>query len=117
MVAADDYAGMVSRALRTPESADRRLYVFGPEPLTIPDALRLYCRVVEGGKRIVTVPLPAMKAINRLFMGGAMSRELGLMVLMQRLGEPSDVPDAARVLGPATTRLRDWCERRAVGAP
>lgn len=116
MVAAGDYAGMVSRALRTPESAGRRLYVFGPEPLTIPEALRLYCRVVEGGKRVVTVPLPVMKAINRVFMDGAMSRELGLMGVMQRLGEPSDVPDAAEVLGPATTRLREWCERRAAGA-
>ncbi|HZC14522.1 MAG TPA: NAD(P)H-binding protein [Thermoleophilaceae bacterium] len=48
MVAAGDYAGMVSRALRTPESVGRRLYVFGPEPLTIAEALRLYCRVVEG---------------------------------------------------------------------
>ncbi len=84
--------------------------------MTIAEALRLYSAVVEGAKRVVTVPLPVMKAINRLFMGGAMRRELGLMALMQRLGEPSDVPDAAEVLGPATTRLREWCERRAAGA-
>ncbi len=116
MVAADDYAAMVSRALRTPESAGRRLYVFGPESLTISEALRLYCRVVEGGKRVVTVPLPVMKVVNRLFMGGAMSRELALMAVMQRLGEPSNVPDAAAVLGPATTTVGAWCERRAVGA-
>ncbi len=57
-----------------------------------------------------------MKAINRVFMGGAMRRELDLMGVMQRLGEPSDVPDAAEVLAPATTRLREWCERRAAGA-
>ena len=117
MVAAGDYAGMVSRALRTPESASRHLYVFGPKPLTIAEALRLYSAVVEGAKRVVTVPLPVMKGINRFFMGGAMRRELGLMDLMQRLGEPSDVPDAAQVLGPATTTLRQWGERRAAGAP
>ena len=72
----------------------------------------MYCRLVERGKRVVTVPLPVMKAINRAFMGGGMSRELALMTVMQRLGEPSDVPDAAEVLGPATTTLREWCGRR-----
>ena len=64
MVTADDYAAMVSRALTTPESAGRRLYVFGPEPLTLVEALRIYCRLVEGGKRVVTVPLPVMKAVT-----------------------------------------------------
>ena len=115
MVAADDYAAMVSRALRTPESAGRRLYVFGPEPLTLSGALRLYCRIVEGGRRVVTVPLPLMRTVNRVFMGGALSRQLALMAVMQRLDEPSKVPDAADVLGPATTTLRAWCERRAMG--
>lgn len=115
MVAADDYAAMVSAALRTSESAGRRLYVFGPEPLTLSDALRLYCRIVEGGRRVVTVPLSVMRTVNRVFMGGAMSRELALMAVMQRLGEPSKVPDAGDVLGPATTTLRAWCERRAMG--
>jgi uncharacterized protein YbjT (DUF2867 family) len=43
MVAADDYARMVSAALRTPESSGLHLYVFGPEPLTISEALRIYC--------------------------------------------------------------------------
>ena len=46
-------------------------------------------------------------------MGGAMSRELPLMAVMQRLGEPTSVPDAAEVLGPATTTLHMWCEHRA----
>jgi uncharacterized protein YbjT (DUF2867 family) len=90
MVAADDYARMVSAALRTPESSGLHLYVFGPEPLTISEALRIY-----------------------LFMGGAMSRELGLMTVMQRLGEPTDVLDAGAVLGAATTTVRAWCERRS----
>jgi uncharacterized protein YbjT (DUF2867 family) len=113
MVAADDYARMVSAALRTPESSGLHLYVFGPEPLTISEALRIYCRIVEGGKRVITMPLPVMRAMNRLFMGGAMSRELGLMTVMQRLGEPTDVLDAGAVLGAATTTVRAWCERRS----
>ncbi len=43
MVAASDFARMVSRAFRTPEAANRSFFVHGPEGITIPDALRLYC--------------------------------------------------------------------------
>lgn len=113
MVAADDYGAMVSRSLSVPESASQRLYVFGPEALTIGDALRVYCRIVEEGKRVLTAPLPVMRALNRTFMRGAMTRELDLMRVMQQVGEPTDVPDAAELLGPATTTLVDWCSRRA----
>jgi uncharacterized protein YbjT (DUF2867 family) len=113
MVAADDYATMVSRALRTPAAAGKHLFVFGPEAISIPDALRLYCRIVHGGKPVVTMPLPVMRAINRAFMRGGMSRELALMRLLQRVGEPTGVPEASELLGPATTTPRDWCERHA----
>lgn len=116
MVAAEDYAAMVSKALATPEAARRRLYVFGPEPISMPEALRLYCRVVHGGKPVVTMPLAVMRVINRLVMREAMTRELALMRVMQRVGEPTGVPEAGDLLGPATTSLRAWCQRRANGA-
>lgn len=115
IVAADDYAAMVCAAFATPEAAGKRLFVFGPEPIRLPDALRLYCRVVEGGKRVITMPLPVMAAINRAFMGGALTRELALMRLMQRVGEPAGAPEAADLLGPATTTLREWCVRQLEG--
>jgi uncharacterized protein YbjT (DUF2867 family) len=113
MVAADDYAAMVSRAFATPEAAGKRLFVFGPEAISIPDALRVYCSAVHGHRRVVTMPLTAMAAINRLLMSGAMTRELALMRVMQRVGEPTGVPDAGELLGPATTTLTQWCARRA----
>ncbi len=116
MVAAEDYAAMVSKALATPEAAGRRLYVFGPEAITLREALRLYCRVVHGGKPVVTMPLAVMRRINRLLMRGALTRELALMGVMQRVGEPTGVPEAGPLLGPATTTLEAWCQQRAKGA-
>jgi uncharacterized protein YbjT (DUF2867 family) len=117
IVAADDYAAMVSRALTTPAAAGKHLFVFGPEAISIPDALRLYCRLVHGGKRVITIPLPIMRAINRAFMRGGMSRDLALMRIMQRVGEPTGVPEASDLLGPAPTTLRQWCERHAQADP
>lgn len=116
MVAAEDYAALVSKALATPEAAGRRLYVFGPEAITLREALHLYCRVVHGGKPVVTMPLAVMRRINRLVMRGALTRELALMGVMQRVGEPTGVPEAGPLLGPATTTLQAWCQQRAKGA-
>lgn len=109
MVAAADYAAMVSRALRVPGAAGASLFVFGPEPVSIPDALRFYCKTARGGKPVITVPLPVMAAVSRAFMGGGMTREISLMRLMQRVGEPAGGPDAGDVLGAATTTLAQWC--------
>jgi NADH dehydrogenase len=113
MVAAADYAAMVSRAFRVPGAAGTSLFVFGPEPVSIPDALRFYCRAVGGGQPVITVPLPVMDVVNRAFMRGALSREISLMRLMQRVGEPAGGADAGDVLGAATTTLAQWCAGQA----
>lgn len=115
MVAADDYARMVSSAFATPEAAGEHLFVGGPEPISMPDALRVYCKVVHGGKPVVTMPLAVMDAINRVFMGGGLTRELSLMRVMQRVGEPIGGPDAGTLLVDARTTLAQWCARRAGG--
>jgi uncharacterized protein YbjT (DUF2867 family) len=43
MLAAEDFAAMVSRALSTDRTMDQILTVYGPEAYTIPAALRIYC--------------------------------------------------------------------------
>ena len=46
MVAASDFARMVSRAHQVPASWGREFYVHGPEAVTIPQALELYCSLL-----------------------------------------------------------------------
>jgi hypothetical protein len=114
MVAAGDFARMVSRSFRTPEAANWSFFVHGPEAITIPDALRLYCSVVEPGRRVVSMPLWFMSVVDRLFMRGRLRSTLQLMRVMQRVGERG-VPSAADgVLGAPMTTLRRWCEQRAL---
>ena len=112
MVAADDFARMVSVAFRTPEAANRTFSVHGPEAVTIPDALRLYCSLVEPGKRVVSVPLRLMAIADKLLMRGRLRGTVGLMGEMQRTGERGDPSEADRVLRAPTTTLRRWCEQR-----
>ncbi len=90
MVAAHDFARMVSRSFRTPEAANRSFFVHGPDAVTIPDALRLYCSMVEPGKRVVTVPLWLMSLVDTLFMRRRLQSTLQLIRVMQRVGERGD---------------------------
>ena len=116
MVAASDFAQMVSRAFRLPEAANRDFFIWGPEALTIPDALRLYCSLVRPGTRVVTVPLGIMSLADRLVMGGRLQANLQLMRLLQRLGERGDPSEAASMLGPPATTVRRWCQQQAGAA-
>jgi uncharacterized protein YbjT (DUF2867 family) len=113
MVAASDFAGMVSRAFRLPEAANRDFFVHGPEAVTIPDALGLYCKLVQPGTRVVTVSLGIMSLADRLLMGGRLHANLQLMRLLQRLGERGDPYEATRLLGAPTTTVRQWCQQGA----
>ena len=115
MVAASDFAHMVCRAFRTPEAANRDFFIHGPEAVTIPAALGLYCKLVEPGTRVVTVPLGIMSLAGRLVMGGRLRANLQLMRLLQRLGERGDPADAVRLLGASTTTVGQWC-RQQTGA-
>lgn len=112
MVAADDFARMVSRSFRTPEAANRSLFVHGPEAVTIPEALRLYCSLVEPGKRVVSVPLWSMSVLDALFMRRQLRGTIQLMGAMQRAGERGDPSEADEVLGAPTTTLHRWCEQQ-----
>ena len=112
MVAADDFARMVSQSFRMPEAANRQFFVHGPEAITIPDALRLYCSLVEPGKRVVTLPLAFMSVVDTLFMRGQLRSTIQLMRAMQRVGERGDPSEANEVLGAPTTTLRQWCHKQ-----
>jgi hypothetical protein len=117
MVAASDFARMVSRSFRTPEAANRHFFVHGPEGITIPDALRLYCSQVELGKWVVSMPLGFMSVVDRLFMRGQLRSTLQLMRVMQRVGERGDPSEANEVLGAPPMTLRQWCEQQQTYDP
>ena len=112
MVAASDFARMVSRSFRTPEAANRSFFVHGPEAIPIPDALCLYCSLVEPGRRVVSMPLWLMSVVDALLMRGQLRSTLRLMRVMQRVGERGDPSVANEVLGAPTTTLRQWCEKQ-----
>jgi uncharacterized protein YbjT (DUF2867 family) len=112
-VCAEDFAAQVARAFATPAAANRDFYIHGPQPLTLRRALGIYRQIVVPGRRLVTVPLPVMSAIDRLFMGGKLAPNLQIMRLLARLGERGDPGPANELLGAPTTTVEDWCRAQA----
>lgn len=108
-VCAEDFAAQVARAFATPAAANRDFYIHGPQPLTLRQALGIYRQIVVPDRRLITVPLPVMSAIDRLFMGGKLAPSLQIMGLLARLGEHGDPAPANELLGTPTTTVEDWC--------
>jgi hypothetical protein len=92
-----------------PAAANRDFCIHGPQPLTLRQALGIYRQIVVPDQRLITVPLPVMSAIDRLFMGGKLAPSLQIMGLLARLGEHGDPAPANELLGAPTTTVEDWC--------
>lgn len=112
LVAASDFGRMVSRSFQVPEAGNKVLYVQGPEALTLGEALRLYCTIVEPEKQVTTLPLWLMSVVDMLFLGKKMRRTLQIMRVLQHYGEFGNPSEANRILGAPTTTLRAWCEQQ-----
>jgi uncharacterized protein YbjT (DUF2867 family) len=112
LVAAGDFGRMVSRAFQVPEAANKIFYIQGPEALTMVEALRLYCTMLEPEKQVTMMPLWLMSVVDTLFLGRKMRRTLQIMQVLQRSGEFGDPSEANRLLGAPTTTLRAWCEQQ-----
>ncbi|MBE2193597.1 MAG: NAD(P)H-binding protein [Anaerolinea sp.] len=111
-VAAVDFASMVSRAFRTPEAANQRLFVYGPQAMTLREAMQTYCRIAAPHVQISVTPLSMMTLIDTLFMGGNLRPVIQLARLNQDWGEIGDATLTNQLLGASTTTLEQWCYQR-----
>lgn len=116
-VCAEDFATQIAHAFATPAAANRDFYIHGPEQLTLHQALETYRRIVARDKRLVTIPLPVMAAIDRLFMGRKLEPNLQIMRLLARIGESGDPSAANDLLGAPTTTVQAWCHTQAATHP
>jgi uncharacterized protein YbjT (DUF2867 family) len=112
-VCAEDFAAQVARAFATPGAANREFYIYGPQALTLHSALGIYQQTVVPDRRLITIPLPVMAAIDRIFMGGKLASNLQIMRLLARLGEHGGPGPANELLGAPTTAVEAWCRGQA----
>ncbi|MEJ2209438.1 MAG: NAD(P)H-binding protein [Anaerolineae bacterium] len=111
--AADDLGRMVSMAYRLEAAADKRLFVHGPEAMTMKEALERYCRAFHPEVESVSVmPVDAARAAAKSTGNQMLGFFAELMAYFDQAVEMGDPAEANRILGAPTTTLEAWIERR-----
>jgi uncharacterized protein YbjT (DUF2867 family) len=114
-VAASDYANMVARAYSSlDKSANKTLYVYGPEALTMEQALDIYIK--RCAPDITIRHLPFWQARITSWMPG--NEHLRTVILpwmeyftkVSELGDQANVEEANNILCPPVVTVNQWCE-------
>lgn len=106
---------MVANAYQQEAALNKRLYVHGPEPLTMPEALEQYCRTFYPEIESVTMmPIEMARAAAKSTDNQMLAFFAELMAYFQKVGEPGDPTEANQLLGAPTTTLADWIEQQKV---
>jgi uncharacterized protein YbjT (DUF2867 family) len=108
-LAARDYARMVAAAYGSPGAAGRELFLWGPEALTMEDALRRYCAQRAPGARVTHIPFWMAGLIARVQRKAELQAVLPFLRYCEKVTEAGSPDEANRLLGAPETTLREWC--------
>jgi NADH dehydrogenase len=112
MVAAADFARMVSAAYACPEAANKVLFIHGPRGFTWHQALRQYCALAHPGCRVVAIPFWLAEIIARVGRRAELRAALPFLRYIARVGEQGDPTEANALLGAPTITLEGWCRQQ-----
>jgi uncharacterized protein YbjT (DUF2867 family) len=112
--AAEDLASMVSKAYRSEDAANKRLYIHGPEAITMRDALDRYRQVVHPEIEAVSVMLVEAARAMAASSGNEVLRFYAeFMAYFEQVGELGDPTEANQLLGAPGTTLDAWIAQQA----
>jgi len=114
-VAADDLAQMVSAAYQQAAGESGRVIVFGPEAISMHDALRRYCAMFHPEiKHVSTMPFWLVKLLATLTRNSELKSVGEMMAYFEKVGEGNAQPKVNDVFGKPTTTLDQWLASRQV---
>ncbi len=108
--AAADFGRMVATAYENDRALGKRLYIHGPEGITLPDALERFFSACHPDLRVVRVKLWQARWIARLT--GRMEFVSRLIAFFDRVGELGNPAEANALLGEPSSTLSEWIESR-----
>lgn len=112
-LAAEDYAKMVSKSFKLSGATNKRFFIYGPEALTMKEALEKYCSIVRPGIKISSVPIWTISLIGKLSFNPEMRFIAQLMNFFEKTGEGGNPTEANNLLGAPQTTLEKWCESQS----
>ena len=107
--AGEDFGRMVAKAYQSETAVGKRLYVHGPESITMKEALERYCEAFFPEiQEIMVMPIDVARAAAEATGNMALGFFAELMAYFQKVGEPGDPEEANELLGAPSTTLDDW---------
>lgn len=108
-VAAEDYARMVSKSYQTDETLNKELYIFGPEALTMGEAMKIYAD--HAGVKVAPMSTRMLAVLGTLTFNTEWKGMAVLMKHYENWGEDGSPDEANRLLRTPRLTLREWLAR------
>ena len=113
LFAAADLARMVSNAFQKQEAANKRFTIFGPEAITLKNALLQYCSVFHPEvEKVSSMPVWLAKLMGTLMRNPAMKFGAELMGYFEKTAEGGDPSDTNALLGAPQITFNAWMNDR-----
>jgi uncharacterized protein YbjT (DUF2867 family) len=108
-LAADDFGKVVSASYGLEETADKRLFIYGPEAVLTHEAVRRYCSMFcPEITKISTMPYGLVNLMATIMRSKEMKFGSRLLVFCEKVDEGGDRTEADRILGAPKTTLDEW---------
>jgi len=106
--AAADFGRMVANAYEDDQTLGRRLFIHGPESITLPNALERFLEACHPQIKVIHLKLWQARLIAKLT--GRMDSVTRLIGYFDKVGELGDPAEANALLGAPSTKLGEWIE-------
>ncbi len=107
-VAAADLGRMVAASYEDNRALGKRLFVHGPESMTLPDAFKRFVNACYPGRRIMRMKLWQAQLIAKLTGREELADATRLIAYFDKVGELGDPAEANALLGAPSITLDEW---------
>jgi uncharacterized protein YbjT (DUF2867 family) len=108
-VAATDLGRMVAASYENDRALGKRLFVHGPESLTLPEAFQRFVGICHPGKKVMRMKLWQARWIAKLTGRAELADATKLIAYFDRVGELGDPTEANALFGAPSITLDEWC--------
>jgi uncharacterized protein YbjT (DUF2867 family) len=108
--AAADFGRMVAASYTSERALGKRLFIHGPDGITLPDALECFVRMCHPKLKVTRMKLWQARLLAQLTGREGLRYVTRLIGYFDKVGELGDPAEANALLGPPTTTLEAWCK-------
>lgn len=108
--AAADLGRMVAASYDDDRALGKRLFIHGPEGITLPRALERYFKACHPRLKVTRLKLWQARLIARLTRRKGLAYVTRLIAYFDKVGEPGDPAEANALLGAPSITLEGWFE-------